>query len=219
MTIPPPEPQNVPIFRKGFPPVILVLAVLICLVSFVQFNATPQLEDWLLRSGAVLAGPEFEMVPRPFGPVTPLIAHTLLHGGGFHLTLNMVALISMGPIVALACGAHWRGVVVFIAFFAFCAIGGGLAEFALAALTGQSQIVIGASSAISGLLPAIGYVRGGWHGAWSMSVGWIVINIVIALFGGMVGLPIAWAAHLGGLAAGFGFPIFLSLSGRAATQT
>ncbi len=209
MTQQDPGEQNIPIFRAGYPYIILALAGLICMVSLVQFNASPELEDWLFRSAAILAGPGFETIARPFGDIIPLIAHTALHGGGFHLTLNMVALISMGPIIALTCGNTGRGRLLFMLFFSFCAVAGGLAETGLAYLTGQSQIVIGASSAISGFLPAIGFVRGGWRGAWSMSAGWILINIAIALLGGFIGLPIAWAAHLGGLAAGFGFPVFL----------
>ena len=81
------------------------------------------------------------------------------------------------------------------------------------AIDAQDGIAIGASSAISGLLPAVGYIRNGIKGAWSISVPWIVINLALAVFGGSLGaLSIAWAAHLGGLAAGFTFPVFLALA-------
>ena len=44
---------------------------------------------------------------------------------------------------------------------------------------------------------------------------WILINLALALLGGDVGvMQIAWAAHLGGLAAGFSFPLFLALARR-----
>ncbi|MEO0450767.1 MAG: rhomboid family intramembrane serine protease, partial [Pseudomonadota bacterium] len=69
--------------------------------------------------------------------------------------------------------------------------------------------------AISGLLPAVGYIQNGWRGAWSLSVPWIVINIGLAFLGGDVGfMSIAWAAHLGGLAAGFSYPVFQALARR-----
>ena len=103
--------------------------------------------------------------------------------------------------------------VLFLAFFAVCAIGGGLAQMLWYAIEAQDGIAIGASSAISGLLPAVGYIRERFKGAWSMSVPWIVINVGLAFLGGDIGImSIAWAAHLGGLAAGFSFPVFLSLS-------
>ena len=207
-----PPADRIPIFRQDYPLIIILLAGVIISVSLVQMNASPIVEDWLLRTGAILVGPLFEGVSRPFGPLFPLIGHTLLHAGSLHLILNMVALISMGPIVALALGNSVRGSLIFIAFFAVCAIGGGLAEIFWTRLIGENVNAIGASSAISGLLPAIGFIRNGWQGAYSMSLGWVVINLILAVSGGFLALPIAWAAHLGGTAAGFSFVLFLRLA-------
>ena len=81
------------------------------------------------------------------------------------------------------------------------------------AIEAKDGIAVGASSAISGLLPAVGYIRNGFKGAWSISVPWIVINVGLALLGGDVGImQIAWAAHLGGLVAGFSYPLFATLA-------
>ena len=206
-------PEKPPIFREGFPTVILLLAGAIVAVSLIQFNVSPELEDWMYSVAAIAGGPSFENVFRPWGDFAPYVLHTFLHGGSFHLLMNMAMLIAIGPIIAQALGKTLSASLLFLAFFAVCAIGGGLAQMLWYAVEAQDGIAIGASSAISGLLPAVGFIRNGYKGAWSMSVPWILINVVLALLGGDIGImSIAWAAHLGGLAAGFSFPVFLSLS-------
>ena len=206
-------PTNPPIFRRGFPTVILLLAGAITVVSLIQFNAPLAVQDWMFSVAAVAGGPGFDNVYRPWGDYAPYVLHTFLHGGSFHLILNMAMLIAIGPIVSQALGASTRGAVLFLVFFAMCAIGGALAQILWFSIEAKDGIAIGASSAISGLLPAVGFVRNGLKGAWSISVPWILINVVLAFLGGDVGvMSIAWAAHLGGLAAGFLFPVFQSLA-------
>jgi membrane associated rhomboid family serine protease len=208
-------PEKPPIFRKGFPTVILLLTGAIVAVSLIQFNVSRATEDWMFSVAAIAGGPSFENVYRPWGDFAPYVLHTFLHGGSFHLMLNMAMLIAIGPIIAQALGKSAYAAGLFLAFFAICAIGGGLAQMLWYAIEAQDGIAIGASSAISGLLPAVGYIRSGWKGAWSMSVPWVLINVVLAFLGGDVGvMSIAWAAHLGGLVAGFTFPAFLVLSKR-----
>ena len=206
-------PERPPIFRKGFPRVILLLAGAIIAVSLIQFNVAIDTQDWMYSVAAIAGGPSFENVYRPWGDFAPYVLHTFLHGGSFHLMLNIAMLIALGPIIAQALGRSLYSDMLFLGFFAVCAIGGGMAQMLWFAIDAQDGIAIGASSAISGLLPAVGYIRNGIKGAWSISVPWIVINLVLAVFGGSLGaLSIAWAAHLGGLAAGFTFPVFLALA-------
>ena len=206
-------PEKPPIFRKGFPTVIVILAAAIIGVSLVQFNASRPIQDWMFATAAVAGGPSFENVYRPWGDLAPYVLHTFLHGGSFHLMMNMAMLIALGPIVAKDLGNSVQAAVLFLVFFAVCAAGGGVAQVIWYAIEAQDGIAIGASSAISGLLPAVGYIRGGLKSAWSMSVPWILINIVLAFLGGDIGvMQIAWAAHLGGLAAGFSFPLFMRLA-------
>ena len=208
-------PEKPPIFRKGFPTVILFLAGAIIAVSLVQFNVPLRTQDWMFSIAAIAGGPSFENVVRPWGAFAPYILHIFLHAGAFHLMLNMAMLIAIGPIIAKELKNTPRGAVLFLTFFALCAIGGGMAQMLQYAIEAQDGIAIGASSAISGLLPAVGYVQKGWRGAWSMSVPWVLINIVLAFLGGDIGvMRIAWAAHLGGLVAGFTFPAFLALARR-----
>ena len=206
-------PQRPPIFRKGFPTVILALTGAIVAVTLVQFNVSRQMQDWMFAVGAVAGGPGFENVYRPWGDFAPYVLHTFLHGSSFHLMMNMAMLIALGPIVVQGLGKDGKSAVLFLLFFFLCAAGGGAAQMLWYAIDVQDGITIGASSAISGLLPAIGFIRNGWRGAWSISVPWLLINIVLAFLGGDIGIMrIAWAAHLGGLAAGFSFPLFTALS-------
>lgn len=206
-------PEKPPIFRKGFPAVVLLLTGAIVVVSMIQFSAPRSLQNWMIDVAAIAGGPTYSSAIRPWGDFAPYVLHTFLHGGSFHLLMNMAMLIAIGPIIAQALGKSLYASVLFLAFFAVCAIGGGLAQMLWYAIEAQDGIAIGASSAISGLLPAVGYLRDGYKGAWSMSVPWILINIVLAFLGGDIGImSIAWAAHLGGLAAGFSFPVFMRLA-------
>lgn len=207
------SPEKPPIFRKGFPTIILLLTGAIVAVSLVQFNASLDFQDWMFSVAALAGGPGFENVYRPWGDFAPFVLHTFLHGGSFHLLMNMAMLIALGPIVAKPLGNSPKGAALFVGFFAICAIGGALAQMGWYAIEAKDGIAIGASSAISGLLPAVGYIRSGLKGAWSISLPWIVINVVLAFLGGDVGvMQIAWAAHLGGLVAGFSFPLFAALA-------
>jgi len=210
-------PEKPPIFRKGFPAVVLLLTGAIIAVTLIQFNVSLDLQDWMFSVAAIAGGPGLDGVYRPWGEFAPYVLHTFLHGGSFHLMMNMAMLIALGPIVAKELGNSPKGAGLFLGFFAACAIGGGLAQMLWYAIEAKDGIAIGASSAISGLLPAVGYIRNGLKGAASISVPWLLINVVLAFLGGDVGvMQIAWAAHLGGLAAGFTYPAFLALSGRRA---
>lgn len=192
------------------PQVVLILTLSIVGVTMVQFFGPPDLVNWMFEAGALIGGYEYAGLQRPYGEWAPLVLHIFLHGGILHLAMNMGALLSLGPAVAKPFGSSMSGSVVFLLFFGVCAVGGGLAQ--MWQFGGQDAgVAIGASSAISGLLPALGWLRGGFEGAVRMSIPWILINFALAATAGAIQLPIAWAAHLGGLAAGFTFPFFLSL--------
>lgn len=202
-TRPPQKP-----FYKTYPPVLLGLMAAIIGVSIIQFLAGPEFEDFLLRSGAVLDLGQFPGVTQPFGPYASYVLHTFLHGGVLHLAMNMWALAVFGVAVARAMGPGLRSAVAFLAFFYVCAIGGAIAQTWLFAAQSDGGIMIGASSAISGLLPALGWLQGGWQRAVRLSLPWLLINVALIFVGGALPVNLAWAAHLGGLAAGFTFPLF-----------
>ncbi|HIG23519.1 rhomboid family intramembrane serine protease [Henriciella sp.] len=210
-----------PLFNR-LPPVVLMLTALITIASSVQLLSQSQLfldrwvAAWMFDAGAIAGGPEFDGVYRPLGNIAPLILHVFLHGGIFHLAMNMMALVAFGPPVAIALGIDRKGAFAFLLFFAGCAISGALFQIGWSEFTGQSELAIGASSALSGFLPAVGWLRGGLKGAVRISVPWIVINLVIAVVGefmaSIIGIRLAWAAHIGGVAGGIVlFPLMLAV--------
>lgn len=216
---PPPERLSrtrEPLFNR-FPAIVLILTTVIVGTSLVQFAAGPRLENWMFQAGALLMGPEFAGIPRPLGAFAPMVLHVLLHGGIFHLAMNMTAMVAFGPPIAMAFGRGSRGALGFLLFFAACAITGALAEYAFSAIADRNAIVIGASSALSGFLPAVGWLMGGYRQAIRISLPWLVINLVIAVVGNAIvgavfGMGLAWAAHIGGLAGGFVlFPLLLRI--------
>lgn len=206
-----------PVFNR-FPAIVLALTALIIGTTAVQLMAqtgtvfSVSLADWMYSVGALAGGPEFANAYRPWGDLPPLVLHVLLHGGIFHLGMNMTAMIAFGPPIAMAFGRGGKGALAFVAFFAACAVTGALAQVGWFDFTGDSGLAIGASSALSGFLPAAGYLQGGPKQAVRMSVPWLIINIVLAVSAFAFPLPIAWAAHIGGLAGGFVlFPLMLKV--------
>lgn len=203
------RPARPPIYRYS-PPVLLVLTGVIIAVSLFQMLASPAIVQVMLGTGALVDLGHFPGTQQKLGPYASYVLHVFLHGGLIHLAMNMWVLISLGTVIALAMGKTSRGGLAFLAFFFVCAIGGALAQVALFEVQAEGGYAVGASSAISGLLPAYGFLQGGWKRAIRISIPWLVINLALALFGGLSPIAIAWAAHLGGLAAGFTFPVFLN---------
>lgn len=202
-------PPERPSVFKTTPPIVMGLILVICAVSILQFLAPPWLENDMITTGALIDMGQFPGTPRALGPYAGYVLHVFLHGGVLHLGLNMFALLSFGTITAAVMGRGYRASLAFLAFFFFCAVGGALAQVALFQVEAEGGYAIGASSAISGLLPALGWLQGGWKRAVQISVPWLLINLLLAMFGGFSPIRIAWAAHLGGLAAGFAYPVFL----------
>lgn len=210
-----------PLFNR-LPAVVVFLTGLIVAASTVQLLSEQGVffnrwvAAWMFDAGAIAGGPEFANAYRPLGEFAPLVLHVFLHGGIFHLAMNMMALIAFGPPIAVALGIDLRGAFAFLLFFAGCAIAGALFQIGWSELTGVSELAIGASSALSGFIPAVGWLRGGLRGAIRISVPWVLINVAIAIAGGFlastIGLRLAWAAHIGGVAGGIVlFPLMLAL--------
>jgi membrane associated rhomboid family serine protease len=131
-----------------------------------------------------------------------------------HLTVNCFFLLAFGPIVARRWGAS-----LFLIFFAVCGVSAALAYLAF---NWASPVpVIGASGAISGLMPAALRLLPG-QAPWAahsdaplaplfsrpvlvFTAFFAVINVLTGLtgwgIGGESGL-VAWQAHLGGFLAG-----------------
>lgn len=185
-----------PLFNR-FPAVLAALGAAIAAVSLTQIFGPAPLSDWLIAAGAVMTGID---AGQPLGAAAPYVLHVFLHGGVAHLLINLAALASFGPPAAEGFGRGARAALGFLIFFFACAAGGALAQVVLTA--GEPSYAVGASSALSGVLAAAGYASGGWRGALRMAAPWALINIVLALTTAAFPIPIAWAAHMGGLAAG-----------------
>jgi len=130
-------------------------------------------------------------------------SYMFVHGGLMHLALNMWTLWLFGPRVERAWGAS-----TFTWYYLWCGLGGWAFHYMLQQ---EGGILIGASAAILGI--AVAYASR-WpddevflFGVVPMKVRWLVIfmaamNIVMAIIDhGDIG-GTAYAAHIGGIAAG-----------------
>ena len=138
--------------------------------------------------------------------LTPLTA-TLIHGGIFHLVMNLIMLVYTGAATERAVGA--RGIAVLYVVGAYAA--------ALAQWLPDPQSVapmIGASGAASAVLGAYAMLYGRGRArnvgpvparlvqaVW-LAVAWAVLNLLIAAVAVRSGLNLAAAAHIGGFIAG-----------------
>lgn len=117
-----------------------------------------------------------------------------LHGSLVHLAFNMWALWVCGSVLEPLLG-RWR----FSALYLLSALGGSVAIYLYAALTGQwLGVTVGASGAVFGLFAAIFVIQHRLGRDTSQIVGLLVINLVISF----VGANISWQGHLGGLVTG-----------------
>lgn len=147
----------------------------------------------------------FAFNPDPFTALTQpwrIVTYMFLHGGGFHLIFNMLWLWWMGRMVEETVGPRTFSVIFFGA-----GIGGALLQVVLAAVFG-SNLVIGASGAVLGIMVAFAYL---FPTAPIMLLflppiearffvaGWVALDV---LFLG-AGDNIARLVHLGGAGTGF----------------
>jgi membrane associated rhomboid family serine protease len=132
-----------------------------------------------------------------------LLTAAFLHGGIFHLGLNMYALYLFGPPLEQALGR-----LRFVALYGLSALGGSAASYAFSAPTQPS---LGASGAVFGLLGAFLVVSRRLGRDASMVYVLLAINLVAGFL-----LPnIDWRAHVGGLVAGAAVAAALAYAPRA----
>ncbi len=131
-----------------------------------------------------------------------LITANFLHGGLLHLGFNSMSLFNLGPLAEEIFGTS-RYLVLYLAT-GFCGF--------VASTFWSDSLSIGASASICGLIGAM-YAFGRINSMSqlrSVALRWIV---AIAIFGVLFS-GIDNAAHLGGLAAGFGFAYLCGSPGR-----
>lgn len=131
--------------------------------------------------------------------VTPLFTHVFIHGGVFHILMNLLAYFQAAPFLARRMGG-----ARFLVLFFLSAIGGAIG-YILIDLQSQ-QPAVGASGAICGVFGAYFLaVRPTPQAALAdpqvrnAMLSFLGINVVLMAF---LNLPIAWQAHLGGFIAG-----------------
>jgi membrane associated rhomboid family serine protease len=144
------------------------------------------------------------------GDVAGLVTSLFVHGGWIHALMNAAFALAFGAPVARLLGLRVRGGSVFVVFYIVCGVLAGLGYAAIH--PGSTSLVVGASGAVAGLMGAAARLmdRPGRLSspfaprALSLAVSWLIINLVMAAFGGFPGLTgaVAWEAHLFGFAAG-----------------
>jgi membrane associated rhomboid family serine protease len=137
-----------------------------------------------------------EVLTRPWGALT----YMFLHGGFWHLAINMLILFFFGPPLE----ARW-GSREFIRYYLVCGLGGVALSFLFV-----SNPIIGASAAIYGLMLAFAlhwpeapiYIWGIFPVKAKWLVGFLFVMSLMSALGGAGG-NIAHFAHLGGIVTGF----------------
>lgn len=213
MSVPPRDDQvRAPIFN-AMPAGVLILAIPMVAVAVITAFA-PDVGLWIIASCLVIGGPAGMALPaQPLGHIAPLVLHVFIHFGLFHLVMNLAVLIGGGRAVGLALGRGVRGTIGFLVFFFVCSIAGAGLEVLLP--HDEAVRMGGASTGVSGLIAAAGWVRGGYRGMLGMALPWIGFNILIALTGMVLPIPISWAGHIGGTVAGaLLFPLAMSVFGE-----
>ena len=203
--------ERQPIFNAPWP---AVLATLVIVVGY--FFQTFFFQNWLLRTYA------FSSQALAEGRWQTLFTSIFLHGTWAHALMNAGAALAFGTPVARYFGSSLRGALVFLVFYLLC---GALAGLGYGMSNpGSSALMIGASGAVSGLMGAgVRLLAGrGLPGPYfsppvvSMTIGWIVVNLLLAIVGFAPGLGnagVAWEAHIFGYLAGL---LLIGVFGRLA---
>jgi len=192
------EDHPEPMFNAPWPAVLAAASIV--LSNFALGWASDETFYWLA----------LEPVRIWSGDMAGLVTSLFVHGGWIHALMNAAFALAFGAPVARLLGVGARGGVLFALFYIVCGV---LAGLGYAAIHPQStSLVVGASGAVAGLMGGAarlldrpGHLSGLFAPrALSLALGWLVINLVMAAFGGFPGLTgaVAWEAHLFGFAAG-----------------
>ena len=209
----PGRPTDPPAFN--IPAVIVALAAAILVVQLLMswsLGSGNRLHALALWAGAVRTGATADQFPpAPLFGLTPYVLHAFIHFGWMHTLVNVGALIAFGSAAARPFGAGARAAIGFLAFYCVCAISGAV----LSGLMhwGETSLMVGASTAVSGLVPAAGWAFGGPALMWRLALPWLGINAALALAEPFFQHSIAWEGHVGGILMGMAaYPLFIALS-------
>jgi len=207
------DQARAPVFNS-VPGVVLGLCAAILIIQTLVWwsgRGGGSLLELLYWAGSVRTGAAQAAFPQaPLGGFAPWLLHVFLHFGWMHALINTGALLAFGAAAARPFGPGARGAAGFLAFFFACGVAGAGLHI-LFHLDAPSTMA-GASTAVSGVLAAAGWTMGGRAGMLRLALPWLGVNILLALSDPFVGLPIAWAGHIGGLLAGMiAYPAFVRM--------
>lgn len=139
-----------------------------------------------------------------------LIGHGFLHGSWGHVLMNSGMIVIFGVITMRGARAmrfskgRTKGVSLdFLQVFLIGVIGGGLAQLLWWKISGGlDTAALGASGGASALFATTAWALGGKERLIGFGMGWALINAVMVFAGPVLGMNLAWAAHMGGYVAG-----------------
>lgn len=202
---PHPPMVNLP---QGTKILILLLVAVHGILTLGTLVIHPALEPLALSYGGFV--PANWTGTRPFAWWTPLtlVSFGFLHGGWFHLGINVLMLMAFGSGVERLLGAR-----NFVKIYAGATVAAALTHLAFSPFSGE--IVVGASGGISGLFGAMlvlmkrqGRLGGG--GLTPAILVWIGLTVAFGMMGAPDGSPVAWLAHIGGFLGGLGLALNLT---------
>ena len=176
-----------------------VLLILHALARYTPLGRLPEVGNLLvLRPLSRTSGDGFVSV----------LGHALAHTSWMHVFANSAMMIVFAILVmrgarslAIRQGRAAKPVMAFMLVMVAGVIGGALAQWAWwAAIGADGASAVGASGGVSALFAAAGYALGGRERMVKFGLAWLAINALLVVFPVMGG--VAWAAHLGGYAAG-----------------
>lgn len=167
------------------PRVTYWIILITALVSLPAMIPGVPLEQWLFFNSVFVD-------PNPIFPFQPwrLLTVLLVHGGFWHLGLNMLAVWMIGRSLEPLLGGGR-----YLALYLLSGLGGSIGVMLIA----PGVSVVGASGAVFGLLGALLVI--GRHIGANITGILIVLGINLAI-GFIPGFSVAWQAHVGGLAIG-----------------
>ena len=192
----------------SLPPVAVRLLVALAVVQAIRAVLPPEFDAYLVvfLGFDLFRGGEFNPVWL-YGAVTSVF----VHGGWFHLLANATWIVVLSPQIA----SHLNG-KRFVTFFVATGTAGALTHALLN--WGQSQILVGASGAVFGLLGAGAYVmirgRDGYSKPTAKDLGQYILVMMVVNIGYAVLSEgnVSWEAHAGGFFAGLALFPFMRRS-------
>lgn len=193
---------------EGRVPGVVIAVALCCLVPEVILSGaewglwgTPHWRSLAMGYGAFWPGLLGNWTPNyPFQAETMFLSYGFLHAGLAHLAVNLMTLMSLGPVVA-----ERAGTAGFLRIYGLSLLGGSLAY---ALLSSTPAPMVGASGALFGLAGAIlsweyrdrSDLRESLRPVLAAIAALVGLNLV--LWWAMNG-HLAWQAHLGGFVSGW----------------